>query len=72
MADASPVTSPRPIGAWGSVRIWVLESLSYAERQACRSVFGLTVRLQIRGHGRGHGQINVREQYIKLERQKVE
>jgi len=73
MADASPVTSPRPIGSLGfGSDMGSMESLSYAERQARRSVFGLTVRLQVQGHGRGHGQVYVREQYIKLERQKVE
>ena len=43
MADASPVTSPRPIGSLGFCSdMGSLESLSYAERQTRRSVFGLT------------------------------
>jgi len=58
MADASPVTSLRLIGSlWFGSDMGSLESLSYAERQARRSVFGLTVRAQARGHGRGHGQV---------------
>ena len=72
MADASPVTSPRLIGrvcGFGS-ETGSLEGLSYAERQALG--FGFTVRLQDRRHGRRHGQVYGREQYIRLERQKVE
>ena len=64
MAGASPVTSPRLIGSlWFGSDMGSLESLSYAERQARRSVFGLTVRAQ---------DVYGRKQYIQLERQKVE